>query len=206
MIACHLSFGLFMILVKKYPSVIPLVLANLIPLAGVLFLKWDLFYLLLVYWFESAVIGFYNILKMIVIGRWLAIPLVLFFMVHYGGFMYGHMLFLVSFFGPKGVASFRFPLVVFRDYFFDVAIAVIFLLLSHGFSFFYYFLGKREYLSSSLEKQMRAPYQRIILMHLTVIFGGWAVMIFGAPIGALVIMVFLKIAIDLKAHLREHSS
>ena len=41
-------------------------------------------------------------------------------------------------------------------------------------------------------------------MHLTLIFGGWIILLIGMPIGALVVLVLLKTAVDLRAHQREH--
>jgi hypothetical protein len=37
----------------------------MVPLWGVLFFNWDAFYLVFLYWSENLVIGFYNILKML---------------------------------------------------------------------------------------------------------------------------------------------
>ena len=37
--------------------------ANAIPLVGVLFFKWDAFGIVLLYWSENVVVGFYNVLK-----------------------------------------------------------------------------------------------------------------------------------------------
>jgi len=51
---------------KKYlsnVSLIALLIANIIPLFGVLFLEWDAFSIVLLYWAENLVIGFYNVLK-----------------------------------------------------------------------------------------------------------------------------------------------
>ena len=44
--------------------VIALLAANMIPLFGVLFLNWDAFCVVMLYWAENLVIGFYNVLKM----------------------------------------------------------------------------------------------------------------------------------------------
>ena len=44
--------------------VISLLIANAIPLWGVIFLGWDAFYIVLLYWTENLIIGFYNVLKM----------------------------------------------------------------------------------------------------------------------------------------------
>ena len=51
-------------------SVVALVVANIFPILGVLFLGWSVGEIMLLYWAESAVIGIYNIGKMWVIGRW----------------------------------------------------------------------------------------------------------------------------------------
>lgn len=41
-----------------------LIIANLVPLAGAFFLNWDAANILLLYWAENLVVGFYTILKM----------------------------------------------------------------------------------------------------------------------------------------------
>ena len=50
---------------------------------------------------------------------------------------------------------------------------------------------------------MIEPYRRVGLLHLTLILGGFAVMALGKPVYALVVLVAVKIAVDLRAHLRE---
>ena len=85
----------------RYPSVIILIVANLVPLYGVLFWNWDLFTLMLAYWMETAAIGFWNIAHMALLARWAALFLVPFFIVHFGGFMLGHFLFLWQMFGGE---------------------------------------------------------------------------------------------------------
>jgi hypothetical protein len=51
---------------------------------------------------------------------------------------------------------------------------------------------------------MFRPYGRIVIMHLTIIFGGILIQSFGAPLLALLVMISLKILIDLTAHFRSH--
>jgi hypothetical protein len=51
---------------------------------------------------------------------------------------------------------------------------------------------------------MTAPYNRIIVMHLTLIFGGWIILLIGAPTGALILLLLMKTAVDLHAHRHEH--
>ena len=150
--------------------------------------------------FSFTIINCNDIFKLIIVGNVLSIFIVPFFMVHYGGFMAGHLVFLVALFGPKGIGIFH----LMKQTFFNVLPAVIFLLASHGFSFFYNFIGKGEYKNTDLEKQMSAPYRRIMLMHLTVIFGGWCVMGFGTPVAGLIVMILFKIIMDVYAHTNEH--
>jgi hypothetical protein len=80
------------------PSGLALIAANLVPLAGVLFFGWDLAGVLVLFWAESAVIGFYTALKMAVVGKLAALLAVPFFIGHFGGFMAGHFLFIYAFF------------------------------------------------------------------------------------------------------------
>ena len=80
------------------PSGLALIGANLVPLAGVLFFGWDLAGVIVLFWAESAVIGFYTALKMAVVGKFPALLAVPFFIGHFGGFMAGHFLFIYTFF------------------------------------------------------------------------------------------------------------
>ena len=104
---------------KLKVSSISLIIANVVMgIGGVLFFKWSLQSLLLVYWFESAIIGFFTILKIIyaqgippdmtkekyekILRKspfknsmlFLKSFLIIFFILHFGGFMYGHLVFL----------------------------------------------------------------------------------------------------------------
>ena len=148
-----------------------------------------------------------------------------FFFIHYGGFWVGHGIFvfaLPSFLGfaggqcfeapplgglpfepgfAEGVCAAPFGEVVWSN----VAIAAVALFLSHGASFFLNYIGKREYLTTSPMRQMFAPYSRVVMLHLTILFGAFIIAILGAPIGALIVLVVLKTAFDLRLHLRQHA-
>jgi len=84
-----------------------------------------------------------------------------------------------------------------------VALAAMALFLSHGASFLFNYIGRGEYLTASPARQMGTPYGRVIVLHLTIIFGSMVVAFLGAPIGALLVLVGLKTAFDLNLHLRE---
>ena len=129
-----------------------------------------------------------------------------FFIVHYGGFMAGHLLFIFGFFAPELVSSSFFPSrETIGQLLHNVALPLVALFISHGISFIHNFIGKREYGRTGTEKQMLAPYRRIILMHITIILGGWLVLLLKAPLFGLMILVLLKTVADIRAHMKEHT-
>ena len=76
--------------------------------------------------------------------------------------------------------------------------------MSHGVSFFTNFLGRREYLAVTPQQQMGEPYSRVVVLHVTILGGGFLLAILGTPVMALALLVLLKTAIDVRAHLKEH--
>ena len=186
------------------PTAVALILANLVPVAGTIFLGWSLGDVMVLYWAESAVIGFFNLLKMLVIGRWMALFIGLFFVVHFGGFMVGHFVFLWSIF-IQGFEQHSFEdtsEVV--QHFIGLWPALAALFISHGISFFTNFLGRKEYIGRTINEQMMQPYGRIVLMHLTIIFGGGLAMFLGEPTPVLLLIIGGKIVMDVRAHAKEH--
>ena len=187
------------------PSTVMLVLANMVPLAGAAFWGWSLGLVMVLYWAESAIIGFFNLGKIIVVGRWMALFAGPFFLGHFGGFMAVHFLFLYTivvegaFSDPAASGS----LGAVGMLFMDVWPALAALFLSHGYSFFRNFIGRREYLGRTVQQQMSEPYSRIIFMHLVLIFGGGLALVLGEPTPVLVIVIGLKIVFDIRAHLKQ---
>jgi uncharacterized protein DUF6498 len=183
-----------------------LIAANLVPLGGVLFFGWDLASVIVLYWSESAVIGFYTALKMAVVGKIGALFAVPFFLGHFGGFMALHFLFIYILF-VRGIAPAG-PAPELRDallgVFMPIWLSLAALFISHGISFFSNFIGRREYAGSAMNELMTAPYNRIVVMQLTVILGGWIVMLLKSPLPALAVLVLLKTAADFAAHRKEH--
>jgi hypothetical protein len=55
-----------------------------------------------------------------------------------------------------------------------------------------------------IQPLMTDPYRRIVVMHLTIIFGGMLSMVLRNPKAAFLLMVFLKIAVDAAAHVRKN--
>ena len=106
-----------------YPSTLILLGANLLPLAGVLFWGWDAFVLLALYWLETAIIGFWMLVRIATAppgslgglesgdGNTITSPaaLTLFFIVHAGMFMGVHFVFLWSLFSGDWAGKIHSP-------------------------------------------------------------------------------------------------
>jgi len=176
-----------------------------VPLAGVLYFGWRLEEVMVLFWAESAVVGFYTLLKMAVVGRWLAPFAGIFFVGHFGAFMAVHFLFIYELFVRGLDARGREPGAVeaLTSLFTPLWPALLALFLSHGVSFGLNFLGRREYRSATISGLMAAPYRRIVLMQFTLIFGGWMVMALRNPVPALALLIALKVIADLQGHRSE---
>lgn len=189
-------------------STLALVAANLVPVAGTLFLGWNLSDVLVLYWAESAVIGFFNIGKIILISRWGALFSVPFFVGHFGGFMAVHFLFIYTIFvkGLNGMNDGGGDLGDVAALFVTLWPALAALFLSHAYSFFTNFVGRGEYRRRTVKDQMGEPYGRIIFMQLVLILGGGLSMIIGQTTPVLLAVIALKIYFDVRAHVKEHKA
>jgi hypothetical protein len=189
------------------PSSLALIIANLVPLAGAALFGWKLSDVMVLYWAESAIIGFFNICKIAVIGRWSALLAAPFFAGHFGGFMAVHFLFVYGIFveGMQDGGSGG-DLAEVAALFVALWPALLALFLSHGYSFFANFLGRREYRDRTVKDQMAEPYTRIVFMHLVLIFGGGLALILGGPTPVLLLVIGAKIWFDLRAHLKQRRS
>jgi hypothetical protein len=212
----------------KSLSVVALLAANAVPLLGVIFLGWDVFSVVLLFWAENLAIGFYNILKIAFVnverpkehlGKLFTIP---FFLIHFGGFTAGHGLFLLMIFGKGAedpLAGQPWPcFLIFVQLLFNVIrqvfavipgeikFAILALFASHGVSWVYNYLFRGERENETVSSLMVKPYGRVMVMHITIIIGGFLTMSTGAPLGVLAVLILLKSFIDLQFHLREHKS
>jgi hypothetical protein len=51
---------------------------------------------------------------------------------------------------------------------------------------------------------MAAPYGRIVVLHIAILFGGMATLALGSPVFLLVLLIVGKVFLDLKFHQRSH--
>ncbi len=188
-----------------------LVVTNVLPLLFVLLFDWDVFFLIALYWMENVIIGLLNIVRFFTIlvlnKAWEAILMIPFFAIHYGMFTFVHGIFVVVLFG-KGEVSTE------SGEFWSVlstvlsqpgmVVAAIGLFASHLVSYFLNFLNNGEYQRTTVNNLMSAPYKRVVILHITILFGGFLVMSTGEHIAALILLIVLKIGLDLFAHSGEH--
>lgn len=206
-------------------ALVALVAANLVPLIGVTFFGWRLYDVMLIYWLENGVIGAFTVLRMATATeeRASALAFVPFFTVHYGLFWLVHGVFVVTLFGGEGPfggapgaapvgaqlagsggPSIALPIVGAVPVAEGAALAVFGLVASHGASFVRNWLAAGERDGRSPSSLMRQPYGRVVVLHVTLLVAGFALLALGAPSAALALMVVLKIVLDAAAHLREH--
>jgi len=194
------------------PSVIALLLANLVPVFGVLCLHWEVFPLMFLFWSENVIVGVFNVLKMLTAnpgsplswaGKLFIIP---FFCVHYGMFTFIHGIFVIGLFGGgfKPGAGFPAPETFWHTMLeYHLGWAVLGLAVSRGISFATNYIGTGEYKRASLAVLMQQPYGRIVVLHLAILGGGFLVMALHSPLVGLLLLVALKIALDLRGHFAE---
>ena len=205
---------------RRHVSLAALVSVNLLPLLGVLFFDWDVAGLVILYWSENLIVGFYTLLKMLVKSPRKGLGTGLFFCIHYGIFCAAHGMAILAILVDDQIdpaPEDPWPLfLVLPQIMVNVVREVLAyappqwlipfaaLVVSHGISFVANFLlgGERDELR--LRQIMGSPYGRIVVLHIAVIFGAVAVTALGQPIAMLVVLTLLKVAVDVKLHLREH--
>jgi hypothetical protein len=194
-----------------------LVLANAVPLVGVVAVERDLHSLLVAYWLESGVVGAAFVARIRraegeddprelpslslndrPVESFVGHPkrhVITFFVFHYGTFWVVHGVFVLLFPGLFGMEPAS-PSVV--------ALAGVGLVAHHVISYRVNYLGEREYERVGPVALMVEPYRRVVVLHVTVVLGAFAVAAIGAPVGALAVMVLAKTVLDVRGHRKEH--
>jgi hypothetical protein len=202
-----------------YWSALILVLANLGPLYGVAFLDWNMLVMVLVYWCESGIVAFFTILKLLFAKKnssYLKInPYVestklhiesklgkaAFFTMHFGLFMFGHLVFIfILFFNDSNAIDDSALDATLRSF----SQSLILLFIGHGAAFFMNYIRNKEYLRAEADFLIWSAYQRVIYMHLVVM--GCAFLSFLAftntPVIFMSFAVLLKMVTDLYSYFK----
>ncbi|MBN1224931.1 MAG: hypothetical protein JXB23_16905 [Candidatus Aminicenantes bacterium] len=161
------------------------------------------------YWFENVIIGFFNVIKMAMAqgessktrlysGKKLVtgaqkLPLILFFIVHFGMFTFGHGVFVIVLFG-KNLPPLS-----------NLLPAAFSLFVSHGISFAYNFIKSGEYKRVAFQDLFSQPYSRVFIMHVTIVIGAGIALLLESPTLILAFLILLKIFVDVVSHKKEHT-
>jgi hypothetical protein len=209
-----------------FPSTILVLIADLIPLAGVLWWGWDAFVLLMLYWMETAVIAFWALARIFTVagGTYQSsigfianmaprLGLTLFFLVHASGFMGAHLLFLWVVFSGKWGQTIHNPHDFIHQmvlpYHLWVPLGMTF--VARGIAFVRDMLSRRGHgvaLAVATAQQQQSDaigaivgglYGRIILMHITILAGVGVAKKIGS-IGPYVLLIAIKTAFDVLIH------
>lgn len=175
---------------------------NLVPLIGVLAWGWDVFSIFVLYWLENIVIGILMIVRIVIAsatdiaGFFGGLFLAAFFTFHYGLFMLGHGVFVFSLFGAGAIDTQEF-LPDFIGALNDAQIkgfgyALIGIIIAEAFQNFRPRPPEQDQSLSFIV----GPYGRLIILHVTLIFGGMLTLSLGEPVWALVMLIALKIGFE----------
>lgn len=198
---------------KPTASNIILILANLVPLAGVLFLGWDGKSVFVIYIIETIIVGILNAIKMLTVyllngakkepkqqgnvgGFWL-IP---FFLFHYFFFIFVQSVLFFAFSSIWQPHNSPEPFNIFANFALyinkDTQLALFSLLFANLTYFTEDFIVQGKYRTETMTGLMMQPYKRIILQQFVVILGGFIFMLTGGIKLVVGLFTLLKIMAD----------
>jgi hypothetical protein len=174
-----------------------IIMVNMIPVIGIMFLGWRIGHVVVLFWLESMMIGFFNLLRILFAqGRNGTEPTkkfgtALFFLVHYFGFMLAQ-------------GFFMFAAVLSRDdlaTFAELNIGLVFagLLLFYSFNFIGDFILSGEFQHKTPDAFFFRPYGRVAIQQILILGGGWLIETGRLPREAAftLLLVGMKIIVDL---------
>ena len=176
-----------------------IIASNLLPVFGIIFLGWSMGSMMILYWVENVMVGFFTILKMVFAdeqaGSWLArIPIIIFFCIHFGGFCAGHLVFIIALFMPRTLQVWNMQTTPWNllNLLAELWLPILGMFISYSVYFYQHYLGDGIYQRVSVNNLMAEPYPRIMILHVGLILGGFLVMGLGSPIGVILLLVALK--------------
>lgn len=173
------------------------VIGNLIPVAGVAFLGWSASQILILYWMENVILGVLTVPRIVAAGRGRpeGFGVALFFIVHYGLFCLGHLIFVVVL--VAGLVSGGDELVSDADDGRGFYLAILAVAALHLISQIREWWLPERWREAAPGSEMFKPYGRIFVLHLTVLLGAWLILGTGAPAATILLLCLLKLALEL---------
>jgi hypothetical protein len=199
-------------------ALVSLIAANVLPILVAILFGWDISDVVLFYWLENIIIGLWVIPRILfaqaedtgTVGvnqaKFFLVP---FFCFHYFFFCFVHGVFITVFTsGFSGGPPMHSPGELLRASLGGLStagmLALAGLVISHGISFFRNYIGHGEYRQAHPMGEMFRPYPRVVILHVCIIFGGFAVMMLGSPMALVVLLMIGKTILDATLHTASH--
>lgn len=184
-----------------HSSIFLIILGNVIPVIGVLFFGWNLAQVVVLYWIENLIIGFWNIPRILSAGKSKMserVAMALFFTVHYGIFCMVHGMFIItmvsitldseiSISGLGNISDFVSQ---------GVGLGAAMMFLSIGWDFYQGYLRNGDCKKWKVSHAMFHPYGHIIVIHLAIIVTGIITFVLGTPMALLILLVVGKTILE----------
>lgn len=179
---------------------------DLFPIWAVLTLGWGAAPLVFLYWLENLIIGAVTLAKMVatsmkehVIGLVGMLFVGPFFIVHYGMFCFVHGIFVSMFakLSTGGDPGFPTPWGLVEEALLSGASMPTFILAIIAVQIFLFvqdFLLRGEYRETSVDQEMMKPYGRIIVLHIGIFAGAFAMAALGEPMWGILALILLRAA------------
>ena len=179
---------------------------DLFPIWAVLTLGWGAAPLVFLYWIENLIIGAVALAKMIatsvrehVIGLAGMLFIGPFFVFHYGMFCFVHGVFVSTFanMNTSNGPSFPTPTGLVQEALQSGASMPTFVLAIIAVQVFLFvqdFILRGEYRESSIDQEMMKPYGRVIVLHVAIFAGAFAMAALGEPLWGVLALILLRAA------------
>ena len=207
-------------------ALLALVAANLLPLVLVAYGLSSAGELLVLYWVENLIVGFYAVLRIAsargeadlsALGR---IFMIAFFLVHFGAFCWAHASALQYLVLAKSDLLPLDPHVFLdhglRQHFpspspwqglpLEFAVPIAALLVSHGVSFVHNYLQRGEVFRATAKEEMSRPYRRMIPLHIATFACGFFAISRPSAVVVLILLILIKTGGDAWLHIKSHAA
>ncbi|MDJ0920978.1 MAG: DUF6498-containing protein [Henriciella sp.] len=188
------------------PVALAILVVDLFPIFAVIGLGWGAVPLVFLYWLENLVIGVMALARMLATsmkgGPLGALGMVFigpFFVVHYGMFCFVHGVLLAGFAemsaDGSGMPDFPTPLGLIEAALSSGPYLPTFLLIIIILQIFLFvrdFLMRGQYLDTDMNKEMAAPYGRVVVLHFALFAGAFALIAFGEPMLGVLFLIVLR--------------